>query len=72
MKWYLVKKFYPNKFVLVREISSHYEGNMKYLDDFELLDVFDNKMEAVTAMVRSDKNVYVYDTASKEEGFKVA
>lgn len=71
MKWNRVRKLHPNQFVLLKEYKSHIEGDKKYIDDVEVISVFENQKEAITAMIKSSEKIFVYHTSSKELGFQI-
>jgi hypothetical protein len=69
MKWEKIRKLHPNKYVLLKELKSHITGNTRYVDDVELIQIFNDSMAAVTEMIKSREEVFVYHTSSKELGF---
>ena len=64
MKWSEIRVLYPNKFVLLRNLKERIDGNYKYIDEVELIDVIDDK-EASDLLVRCKGDRFVYHT-SKE------
>ena len=66
MKWEEVRKEFPDTFVKIQVLKSHIEGNVRYIDDMEVVQAFDDDKEATRELVRAKDDLVVYHTAKKE------
>jgi hypothetical protein len=69
MKWNNVRTLHPSKYVLLKELKSHIEGNKRYVDEVECINAYSDRTEAFTDMLKSKDKVFVYHTASQVLGF---
>lgn len=66
MKWEEVRKSYPNQYVKLNILTSHTEGNTKYVDEVAFIRVIQDPKEATEELLRSKDGVIVSHTANKE------
>jgi len=66
MKWEEVRKEFPDTFVKIQVLKSHFEENVRYIDDMEVVKAFNDDKEATRELVRAKDDLVVYHTAKKE------
>lgn len=71
MKWNNVRELHPRKYVLLKELESHIEGDKRYVDEVECINAYNDKAEAFTEMFKSNDKVFVYHTSSDILGFQL-
>jgi len=47
MKWEEIRKMYPRQWLLVEATAAHSEGQLRILDELEVLDIFENSTTAL-------------------------
>lgn len=67
MKWEEVRKVYPNKWILLEAIEAHSKENKRIVEEFSVINVFDNGKEALKEYAEKHKKdksreMYVYHT----------
>lgn len=71
MKWSDVRKMYPDKFVLLKNLGDHTEGNIKYIDEVAIVKVIDDENEAGSMLVRCKGDTFVYHTGKEELSMEI-
>lgn len=64
--WQEVRVVYPNQYAQVRILSSHIEGNTKYVDEVTLIRSIQDPKEATRELLHSKDCVIVAHTSNKE------
>lgn len=64
MLWSEVRELYPDQFVLVQELNSHYEGDNKLrVDEVAVVRPVSDPHEAWKALFSAPKGQFVYHTS---------
>ncbi len=63
MTWEEVKKNYPNQYVLLEELKTHIENNIKIVDDVSIILTIQDPKEATKELVNARPGTMVYHTA---------
>lgn len=71
MLWSEIRKAYPNQYVLLKALQSHFEGDKKFIDEVALLKVISDSMEASKMLVRCKGDTFVFHTAKEELSMQV-
>ena len=66
MKWSEIRALYPNKFVLLKSLKDHVDGNYKYIDEVALINVIDDDIEASNLLVKCKGDTFVYHTVKED------
>lgn len=66
MKWSEIRALYPNKFVLLKNLKDHLDGNYKYIDEVALINVIDDDIEASNLLVKCKGDTFVYHTVKED------
>ncbi|WP_374018877.1 hypothetical protein ABU162_03735 [Paenibacillus thiaminolyticus] len=66
VQWQEVRTIYPDQYVQLQILSSHMEGNMKYVDDVALIRAIADPKEATEELLRSKDGVIVSHTSNEE------
>lgn len=66
MKWNEIKEKYPNKFVQLKALKSHVDGDKKIIDEVALIKIIENSKEANELLIRSKGETFVFHTAKDE------
>lgn len=66
MLWSEIRYKYPNKFVMLQNLKDRVEGNIKYIDEVELIRVIDDEKEASNLFVRCKGDIFVYHTSLQD------
>lgn len=66
MKWNEVRKLYPECFVKIQILEFHIENNVRYIDDVEVIEAFEDEREATRELVRSKDEILVYHTGKEK------
>lgn len=66
MKWEEVRGKYPNTFVLLKVLSTRIEGNIKHVDDVEIIRPIQDSKEATRELVMSKPGTLVYHTGNEK------
>ena len=62
MKWQEVRRLCPHQFILLEVLTSHIEGNKKYVDDVAIIRAIQDSEEATRELTRAKGNKFVYHT----------
>lgn len=65
MKWQEVREVYPDQYVQVEILSSHIEGNTKYVDDVALIRSIQDPEEATHELLHSRDGLIVAHTSNE-------
>ena len=65
MKWQEVRRLYPNQYVILEELESRIEGNIKYIEDVAIVKTISDSKEATRELVRAKGKKFVYHTAEE-------
>jgi hypothetical protein len=65
MKWEEVRKIYPNTFVKIRILGSHVKDNIRYIDEMEVIETYENDIEATRELVRAKDDIFIYHTSNE-------
>lgn len=65
MLWSEVRELYPNQWVLIEELKSHYSGNKVCIDEVALIRAIPDAREATDELFAAKDKRFVYHT-SKE------
>ncbi|PKM85989.1 MAG: hypothetical protein CVU87_13515 [Firmicutes bacterium HGW-Firmicutes-12] len=66
MKWEEVREIYPDRFVKIQILKSHIKDNVRYIDDMEVVQSFNDEKEATRELVRTMDNTLVYHTGKEK------
>ncbi len=66
MLWSEVRGLYPNQWVLLEELKSHYRGNSVCVDEVALIRAIPDAQEATNELFAAKDKRFVYHT-SKED-----
>ena len=66
MKWSEIRALYPNKFVLLKSLKDHVDGNYKYIDEVALINVIYDDIEASNLLVKCKGDTFVYHTVKED------
>lgn len=66
MQWSEVRELFPNQWVLVEELKSHYDGDRVCIEEVALIRAIPDAEEATKALFAARNNRFVYHT-SKEQ-----
>lgn len=65
MEWQEVREVYPGQYVQVQILSSHIEGNTKYVDDVALIRSIQDPKEATRELLNSKNGLIVAHTSNE-------
>jgi hypothetical protein len=66
MQWEEVRKIYPDQYVKLQILSSHTEGNTKYVDEVALIRAIQDPKEATQELLKSKDGVTVSHTSNEQ------
>lgn len=66
MTWDLVRKTYPNCFVKMKINDANIEDSVRYINDVEVLESFDNNADATKELVRAKDDIIVFHTINEK------
>lgn len=66
MQWEEVRKIYPEQYVKLQILSSHTDGNTKFVDDVALIRAIQDPIEATQELLNSRDGVIVSHTSNKD------
>lgn len=66
MKWEVVRKIYPNRFVKLRVLESHIKANIKYIDDMAVIEALADNVEATRKLARAKDDILIYHTDNEK------
>jgi len=66
MKWNEIREKYPDKFVLLKALKSHVNGNKKIVDEVALVKIIQNPKEANEILIRTKGDTFVFHTSKDE------
>ncbi|WP_240416339.1 hypothetical protein [Paenibacillus periandrae] len=66
MQWEEVRNIYPNQYVKLQILTSHTEGNTKFVDDVALIRAIQDPKEATRELLNSKDGIIVSHTSNKE------
>ncbi|MDQ2086328.1 hypothetical protein RBH29_07780 [Herbivorax sp. ANBcel31] len=64
MKWEDLREKYPNKWLKLKILQSHVEGNKEIIDDMEVIEIINSDLEAGRELVKCSENEVVYNTSN--------
>ncbi len=65
MKWEEVRRLYPNRFVKLKVLEWHMDGNQKHIEDMAVIKAFENNKEATRELVRAQGDTLIYHTGNE-------
>lgn len=65
MKWDEIREKYPDRFVLLKDLKSHIDGDQKIIEDIALIKIIESPKEANELLIRSRGDTFVFHTAKK-------
>ena len=66
MHWSEVQRLYPDQFILLEELSSHYKDDKLYVEEVAIVRPIQDADEAMVALLRAHDERFIYHT-SKEQ-----
>ncbi len=63
MQWSEVRERFPNQFVLVKELSSHIEGDMVLIDEMAVVRTVPDE-DATKTLMQCKDTMFVYHTSN--------
>jgi hypothetical protein len=66
MQWEEVRKIYPGQYVKLQILTSHTDGNTKFVDEVALIRAIQDPKEATQELLSSRDGVIVSHTSNKE------
>lgn len=66
MLWSEVRELFPNQFVLVEELKSHYEDNQLHVEEVAVIKAVDGPQSAWKELFSAKNDRFVYHTSKKE------
>lgn len=66
MKWEEVRKIYPNRFVKMQVLQGRIENNIRYIDEVEIINAFEDNKEATMELARAKNNIIVFHTSNEK------
>ncbi|MEK3724952.1 hypothetical protein [Paenibacillus sp. FSL H8-0034] len=66
MQWEEVRNIYPNQYVKLQILTSHTEGNTKFVDDVALIRAIPDPKEATRELLNSKDGIIVSHTSNEE------
>jgi hypothetical protein len=66
MHWEEVRKIYPEQYVKLQILSSHTDGNTKFVDEVALIRAIQDPKEATQELLNSRDGVIVSHTSNKD------
>jgi hypothetical protein len=66
MQWSEVRQLFPDQFVQIKALNSHYEGNKLYIDEVAVIRAIQDEKEATKVLVSSKDETFVYHTANEQ------
>jgi hypothetical protein len=66
MQWEEVRNIYPDQYVKLQILTSHTEGNTKFVDDVALIRAIQDPKEATRELLNSKDGVIVSHTSNEE------
>ncbi|MDQ2087958.1 hypothetical protein RBH29_16130 [Herbivorax sp. ANBcel31] len=64
MKWEDLREKYSNKWLKLKILQSHVEGNKEIIDDMEVIKIINSDLEAGRELVKCSENEVVYNTSN--------
>lgn len=64
MKWLEVRKLYPNQFVKLKVLSSHYDNGQEFIEDIAIIKPIPDEL-ATKELLKSKGDELVYHTANE-------
>lgn len=71
MQWQKARELFPNKWLLLRNTKERIEGNTKYIEDVEIIDIIEGDDEATRILVRCRGDKFVYHTSKEEISMEI-
>lgn len=65
MQWNEVRNIYPDQYVKLQILSSHTEGNTKFVDEVALIRAIQDPKEATIELLKSKDGVIVSHTSNE-------
>jgi len=65
MKWEEARWLYPNQYILLEELETHLEGDLKIIDEIAIIKAIKDSKEATRELTAAKPQTMVYHT-SKE------
>jgi hypothetical protein len=66
MQWEEVRKIYPDQYVKLQILTSHTDGNTKFVDEVALIRAIQDPKEATRELLSSRDGIIVSHTSNKE------
>lgn len=66
MQWEEVRKLYPDQYVKLQILTSHTQGNKKYVDEVALIKAMKDPKEATQELLSSKNGIIVSHTSNEE------
>lgn len=71
MQWEEVREIYPEQYVKLQILTSHTEGNTKYVDDVALIRAIQDPKEATQELLKSKDGIIVSHTSNEKLNIKI-
>lgn len=65
MLWEEVRELFPDQFVLVEELKSHYEGNRLHVEEVAVIKPIPDPQEALKELFSAKNERFVYHTSNE-------
>lgn len=65
MLWAEVRELFPDQFVLVEELKSHYEENKLHVEEVAIIKPISDSEEAMKELIAAKNERFVYHTSNE-------